>query len=131
MSSAFNNLDTIVFAALRCSLSTFLTEPPISRIIDINKAPAFVKANQVFNETIRIIDKVKEPPPKKLLIGQPGINKRDLVKLLRSGLVSLSNPLGLLRLVWIFMQIFVGKTKGKIKVCTFVPRHKNVVIKAS
>ncbi|XP_033645553.1 uncharacterized protein LOC117304991 isoform X2 [Asterias rubens] len=101
--------------ALRCSLSTFLTEPPISRIIDINKAPAFVKANQVFNETIRIIDKVKEPPPKKLLIGQPEINKRDLVKLLRSGLVSLSNPLGLLRLVWIFMQIFVGKTKGKIK----------------
>ncbi|XP_038050695.1 histone-lysine N-methyltransferase SETDB1-like isoform X2 [Patiria miniata] len=99
---------------LRCSLSTFLTEPPISRKVDIYRDAVFNKANKALTDSVRSQDKDK-PVIKKMMIGQPGMSRRDLLKLLKSGLVCLSNPLGLMRLVWLFMQPFVGRIKGKIK----------------
>ncbi|XP_022104789.1 histone-lysine N-methyltransferase SETDB1-like isoform X2 [Acanthaster planci] len=105
---------TYTLQALRCALSTFLTEPPISRRVDIHRDHTFAKANQALTDSITAQSQ-DNSSNKKMVAGQLGISRRDLVKLLKSGLVCLSNPLGLLRLVWLFMQPFIGRAEGKIK----------------
>jgi len=86
----------------RYSMERYLNAPPLSKQIKISTDPRFKRSNEMLNAKITS----RKRSGKENVVHKPYIEDEDLQKLKSSGVLSLSNPLSLLRNVWFHVVLF-------------------------
>ena len=86
----------------RQSFERYLSGPPLSRGLKLSSDPRFKKSNKMLSaQIVRLKRQGKENVTLK-----PAIESEDLMKLQTSPAIALSNPLVLLRNVWLHVVLF-------------------------
>ena len=96
------NYSRATLLSLRNGIERFLNTPPNNRGISFNKDSRFVLSNQMLDAKIKQLKKdgLQNPTHK------PAIEQEDLEKLKNGEILSLTQPLSLLRNVWFKISLY-------------------------
>ena len=86
----------------RHGIERYLNAPPLNKSLKLSSDPRFKRSNEMLNATVVSLKRQGKENVKH----KPAIENEDLVRLKSSQVLSLSNPLALLRNVWFHVVLF-------------------------